>query len=157
MNQSINQWISQWISQSINQSINQSVCQSVSQSISQSVNQSISQSVNQSISQSINQSINLLNLSYLFTNRKSKRVKTLSISNGQSYCHWTGTLNKVSNVIFSKYLISRFFFMIAHTRQFPTTPNTTNMESTVVITTPADPVMMERHLTWIKTKQQFVN
>ena len=33
--------------------------------------------------------------------------------------------------------------MIAHTRQFPTRPNITNMESTVVIATPAEPDMME--------------
>ena len=32
--------------------------------------------------------------------------------------------------------------MMAHTRQFPTIPTTTNMESTVVIATPADPNMM---------------
>lgn len=32
--------------------------------------------------------------------------------------------------------------MIAHTRQFPTTPTTTNMESTVVMTTLAGPDMI---------------
>ena len=42
-----------------------------------------------------------------------------------------------------EYLITRFLFMIAHTRQFPTTPTTTNMESIVVIATPADPDMMK--------------
>ena len=47
--------------------------------------------------------------------------------------------------------------MIAHTRQFPTIPNTTNMESIVVIATPADPDMMEYHRIWKKTNQQFVN
>ena len=33
--------------------------------------------------------------------------------------------------------------MIAHTRQFPTRPNITNMESTVVIATPANSDMIE--------------
>ena len=33
--------------------------------------------------------------------------------------------------------------MIAHTRQFPTRPNITNMESTVVIATPANLDMID--------------
>ena len=41
------------------------------------------------------------------------------------------------------YLITRFLFTIAHTRQFPTIPTTTNMESTVAIATLADSDMME--------------
>ena len=46
-------------------------------------------------------------------------------------------------ILVSTYLISRCFFMIAQTRQFPTMSTTTNKESIVAMAMPDDSSMTE--------------
>lgn len=54
---------------------------------------------------------------------------------------------RVYKILLIKYthLISRFLFMIAHTREFPTILKMTSTENTVAMATPADSDIMEEY------------